>query len=153
MGSTGVSAGVPDKGHVKRGRGDGKRSAYDESTIILREAGGYGKQQIRLPDQVNSRQKARNRDNDVACHPRRRKLRVHGTLKAASTNGYQCVLGATVLIQIESAPAERVVGTHYDDIALLCQSDPPQLRVCRLLIAYRKIGHTLDELPFPFRGI
>jgi hypothetical protein len=96
MRSTGVSAGVPDKGHVERGRGDRKRSGHDESSIILREAGGYGEQQIRLPDQVNSRQKARNRDNDVACHPRRRKLRVHGTLKAASANGYQCVLGATV---------------------------------------------------------
>src|ERR1700751_3605225 len=153
MRSTRVSACVPDKGHVERGRGDRQRSAYDQSTIIKREAGGYRDQQLRLPDQVNPRQKTRNRDNDVACHPRRRKLRVHGTSKAASANGYQCVLRATVLIQIESAPAERVVGTHYDDIVLLGQSDPPELRVCRLLIAYRKIGRTFDELPLPFRGI
>ena len=46
MRSTRVSAGVPDKGHVECGRGDRKRSAYDQSTIILREAVGDRDQQL-----------------------------------------------------------------------------------------------------------
>jgi hypothetical protein len=35
----------------------------------------------------------------------------------------------------------------------LAKVDPPELRIGRLLIAYREIGRTLDELPLPFRGI
>jgi hypothetical protein len=96
---------------------------------------------------------ARNGSNDVTCHPRHRKLRVHGSVKASVANGYQCVLGATVLIQSESAAAEWVVGPHHDDIAFLGQGDPPELRIGRLPIAYRRIGRTLDELPLPLRGI
>src|SRR5580658_6740553 len=74
-------------------------------------------------------------------------------MKAAAAYGYECVLGAAVPIQVESAAAEWVAGTHYDDIVLLGQCEPPELRICRSLIAYRKVGRAVDQLPLPFRGI
>ena len=41
--------------------------------------------------------------------------------KEAAANGYECVLGAVVLVQIESAAAERMAGTHYGDIVRVKQ--------------------------------
>ena len=44
-----------------------------------------------------------------------------GASKEAAANGYECVLGAVVLVQIESAAAERMAGTHYGDIVRVKQ--------------------------------
>src|ERR1700689_87699 len=63
------------------------------------------------------------------------------------------MLGTAIPLPIKSAAAERVARPHDDDIALLRQGDPPQFGIPRLMVAYRKVGRTIDELPLPFSGI
>src|SRR5580658_110884 len=86
---------------------------------MLREALRHGQQQIRLPDQLDPCQKSRNGDHDVSRPPRRRKLCVHRSLKAAVDDGDQRMLGTAIPLPIKSAAAERVARPHDDDIALL----------------------------------